>query len=71
MDDLDEEYEELREEHYEGLKDRKFLSYKAARERKLEINWRNQKPPVKPTFLGTKVTRLKSLELVVTCALGF
>eukprot|EP00127_Corallochytrium_limacisporum_P002957 Clim_evm4s144 gene=Clim_evmTU4s144 len=54
MDDIKEEYEELREEHYDGLKDRKFLSIEKARAHKQAIDW-SAKPPVKaPTFIGTR-----------------
>ncbi|RIB05894.1 5-methyltetrahydrofolate-homocysteine methyltransferase [Gigaspora rosea] len=54
-EDIAEEYEEIREDHYSTLKDRKHLSLNAAREKKFKIDWKNQAPPVKPSFIGTKV----------------
>ncbi|CAG8662459.1 3553_t:CDS:10, partial [Gigaspora rosea] len=54
-EDIAEEYEEIREDHYSTLKDRKHLSLNAAREKKFKIDWKNQAPPVKPSFIGTKM----------------
>ncbi|BFZ11644.1 hypothetical protein BsWGS_14683 [Bradybaena similaris] len=39
IEDIVEEYEEIREEHYETLKDRKYLPIEKAREKKLDIDW--------------------------------
>ena len=55
IDDLDDEYEELREEHYESLKDRRFVSYKTALESKYKIDWENDSKPIAPKFLGEKI----------------
>ena len=49
-------YAELREEHYAGLKDRKYLTIGKAREQKFQIDWKLPKNlPVKPKSLGVKV----------------
>lgn len=53
--DIREEYEELREEYYEGLEDKRLLSLEAAREKKLRIDWSLKPPTAKPKFLGTNV----------------
>ena len=50
--DIDEEYDEVREDHYENLRDKKYVSLEKAREKKYPIS---EFSPVKPTFLGTKV----------------
>ncbi|XP_070576417.1 methionine synthase-like [Ptychodera flava] len=54
LEDISEEYEEIREDHYDSLKDRKYLSIEKARDRKLRIDWRGSPNPVKPAFIGTK-----------------
>lgn len=54
LDDIADLYEDVRQDHYESLADRKFLSLCAARERSLKIGW-NKFTPTKPSFLGTKV----------------
>eukprot|EP00897_Mesotaenium_endlicherianum_P008500 jgi/Mesen1/7679/ME000401S07012 len=49
-------YAELRDEHYAGLEDRKYLTLAKARATRLEIDWKSPaNAPVKPAFLGTKV----------------
>ncbi|OBZ86866.1 Methionine synthase [Choanephora cucurbitarum] len=53
--DIREEYDEMREEYYEGLEERCLLSIEAARERKMQIDWLKHPPAIKPKFLGTKV----------------
>ncbi|KAI8787934.1 methionine synthase-like [Biomphalaria glabrata] len=54
IEELSEEYEEIREEHYESLKDRKYLPLSKAREKKLVIDWSKTPLPVKPSFIGVK-----------------
>lgn len=51
IQDLQEEYEEVRQEHYESLKDRRFTAYETAKNKKLVIDW-SRFQPVKPNFLG-------------------
>ena len=50
--DIDEEYEEVREDHYENLRDKKYISLEKAREKKFKVS---EFSPVTPTFLGTRV----------------
>ena len=50
--DIDEEYEEVREDHYENLRDKKYVSLEKAREKKFKVS---EFSPVTPTFLGTRV----------------
>ncbi|KAI7903626.1 methionine synthase [Cokeromyces recurvatus] len=61
-EDIRNEYDELREEYYESLGERRLLSIQAAREKKMVIDWIKNPPPTKPTFLGTKVYNDYSLE---------
>ena len=64
IDDINEEYEEIREDHYDGLKDRRYLSLAAAREQKMVLDWKQEKI-VKPSFMGTKVFKDIDLNTVV------
>lgn len=49
---------ELREEHYAGLQDRKYLSLAKAREARLSIDWKlPENAPVRPATLGNTVYR--------------
>ncbi|GAB0489918.1 hypothetical protein MMPV_001145 [Pyropia vietnamensis] len=52
--DVADEYEELREEHYSGLEERKYVSLATARERKLAVDFAKLPPACKPSFLGVK-----------------
>ena len=54
MEDIDETYSELREEHYSGLEDRKFFSLAETRAKKPVIDWSSVRPTV-PSVLGNKV----------------
>ncbi|VDN31543.1 unnamed protein product [Gongylonema pulchrum] len=53
LTDIAEDYEIVREEHYESLRERSFVPINLARERKLQLDFTNFKP-VMPTFLGTR-----------------
>lgn len=44
----------MREEHYEGLKDRRYLDYKEAVNKRFQIDWTKRKPVQAPSFIGTK-----------------
>ncbi|XP_033734273.1 methionine synthase-like [Pecten maximus] len=55
VEEVSEEYEEIREEHYESLKERKYLSLEQARAKKLEIDWNVEAPPVPPNIIGIKM----------------
>lgn len=54
IEDVAEEYEDIREDHYDNLKDRKYLPLNLAREKRLHIDWTDFRA-CRPTFLGTKV----------------
>ena len=64
MEDIRDEYEDMRAEHYDGLKDRKYLSLQAVRDLRCKINWTGYQPP-KPAFIGTKVWEGVDLETLV------
>jgi 5-methyltetrahydrofolate--homocysteine methyltransferase len=55
VDDIADEYEDLRAEHYEGLKDRRYLTLEKARSLAPKINWLSGPKPTKPHFLGSHV----------------
>jgi len=52
--DTREQYDEMREEHYASLADRKFLTLEKARSKALAPDWKAIPRPVKPKLLGTK-----------------
>ncbi|KAJ3125861.1 hypothetical protein HK098_008174 [Nowakowskiella sp. JEL0407] len=54
VQDINDDYEDMRAEHYESLKDRRYLKIEEARAKACFIDFKKQ-PPVKPSFLGTKV----------------
>ena len=54
MEDVDEEYEDIRQDHYDNLLERKYLSLVEARSRALKIDWSTSQIKT-PSFLGTKV----------------
>ena len=62
VQDVQELYGDLREEHYASLKERKYFPLAKARENKPAIDWVTHSPPVKPTFLGTKVFKVRKKE---------
>ncbi|ULU07259.1 hypothetical protein L5515_014902 [Caenorhabditis briggsae] len=53
LQDLNEDYEDVRQEHYESLKDRRFVALGKTREKKFNIDW-NKFSPVKPSFIGRR-----------------
>ncbi|CAF0738701.1 unnamed protein product [Brachionus calyciflorus] len=50
---ISEEYDEIRQDYYDTLKDRKYVSLSEARKNKLKIDWSDYKP-VEPQFIGSK-----------------
>ncbi|KAI8992259.1 methionine synthase [Pilobolus umbonatus] len=60
--DIREEYDEMREEYYEGLEERHLLPLERARQRKMKIDFVKNPPAPKPTFLGTKIFKNYPLE---------
>ncbi|CAN7939517.1 unnamed protein product, partial [Ixodes hexagonus] len=55
VDELRDEYEDLREDYFDSLKDKKYVSLEHARMNKLNLSWEGSHKPRKPKFLGTKV----------------
>ncbi|KAI8826927.1 5-methyltetrahydrofolate-homocysteine methyltransferase [Fimicolochytrium jonesii] len=54
VDDIADEYEDLRAEHYEGLKDRRYLTLDEAMKKRAKITWDQATVPCKPKFYGSK-----------------
>ncbi|KAJ6664657.1 hypothetical protein lerEdw1_006230 [Lerista edwardsae] len=55
FEEILEEYEDIRQDHYDSLKERKYLLLEQARKRGFCYNWLTKSKPVRPQFLGTKV----------------
>uniref|UniRef100_A0A8C8XHS2 Methionine synthase n=1 Tax=Panthera leo TaxID=9689 RepID=A0A8C8XHS2_PANLE len=55
FEEILEEYEEIRQDHYESLRERRYLTLSQARKHGFHMDWLSEAPPVKPTFLGTRV----------------
>ncbi|XP_077595443.1 methionine synthase isoform X1 [Stigmatopora nigra] len=55
FEDLKEEYAEIRQEHFDSMKDRRYLSLSHAREKALHIDWLSTTKPITPQFFGTRV----------------
>lgn len=51
LEDIKDEYEDIREDHYDNLKERKYLSIEKAREKKLNINWNDYRPSKPVLFM--------------------
>jgi len=54
LEDILEEYEEVREDHYENLREKKYFPLEKCRTLQTKINWATEANIVEPTFLGTK-----------------
>lgn len=55
IDEINDLYEEIREDHYASILEQKYVSLEDARKNRYTIDFQSQKRPVKPTFLGTRV----------------
>ncbi|XP_015218329.2 methionine synthase isoform X1 [Lepisosteus oculatus] len=55
FEEVTEEYEDIRQDHYDSLKDRRFLSLAQCREKGFHIDWHSHPKPVRPRFIGTHV----------------
>ena len=55
VEEILEEYEEMREDYYAGLEDRNFLSFDEAKEQKLAIDFSERPPAPAPKKLGLTV----------------
>nr|KAF6395490.1 5-methyltetrahydrofolate-homocysteine methyltransferase [Rousettus aegyptiacus] len=65
FEEIMEEYEDIRQDHYESLKERRYLTLSQARKNGFQIDWLSEPPPVKPTFLGTRVFEDYDLQRLV------
>ncbi|XP_039269050.2 methionine synthase-like [Styela clava] len=66
VQEIAEEYEDVRTNHYENLLDRVYLSLEKARENGLAIDWKKCREPTTPTFIGTKEFIDFNLEIVTS-----
>ena len=64
LDDVNDLYEDIRQDHYDSLAEKRFLSLEQARAKALKTDWSNYRP-VRPTFFGTKVFHNYCLEDLV------
>ncbi|XP_077201508.1 methionine synthase [Paroedura picta] len=55
FEEILEEYEDIRQDHYDSLKERKYLSLQQAKNKSFCYDWLAQPKLVKPQFVGTKV----------------
>eukprot|EP01064_Diplonema_japonicum_P035716 TRINITY_DN7827_c0_g1_i1.p1 TRINITY_DN7827_c0_g1~~TRINITY_DN7827_c0_g1_i1.p1 ORF type:complete len:1266 (+),score=360.19 TRINITY_DN7827_c0_g1_i1:50-3799(+) len=55
LEDTVDMYEEMRDEYWAGIKDRKYLKIEQARDKKLVIDFKASPPVCKPKFLGSKI----------------
>ena len=53
MDDIADLYEDIREDHYDGLTDKKYLTLEQARSKAFKTDWSNF-TPIRPSFLGDR-----------------
>lgn len=65
VSDLEEEYDELREDYYAGLEDRYFLDFDKAKKQKFQIDFDTNPVAPTPKQLGVSVIDTVSLEDVV------
>uniref|UniRef100_A0ABK0LMP9 Methionine synthase n=1 Tax=Rattus norvegicus TaxID=10116 RepID=A0ABK0LMP9_RAT len=65
FEEILEEYEDIRQDHYESLKERKYLPLSQARKHSFHIDWLSEPHPVKPTFIGTQVFEDYNLQKLV------
>ena len=65
VEDIVEEYEEIRDEYYETLRDRKYLTISAARSKAPAIDWAAEPPVCAPSFLGTRALNDIPVETVI------
>ncbi|KAL2077934.1 hypothetical protein ACEWY4_025619 [Coilia grayii] len=66
FEEVSEEYEEIRQEHYDSLKERRFLTLPLAREKGLRIDWLAEPRPVCPQISGTHVFDTYDLHKLVS-----
>lgn len=65
VEEIIEEYEEMREDYYAGLEDRYFLTFEQAKERKVTINFDQSPPAPAPKMLGvTLIDTVKIADVI-------
>merc|ERR1712238_294098 len=62
VQDIMEEYDEMREDYYEGLEERHYLDFDAAKKRKLQIDFDAVPPPPPPNNSGITVVDYVKLQ---------
>ncbi|KAG8444186.1 hypothetical protein GDO86_009390 [Hymenochirus boettgeri] len=62
LEEIAEEYEDIRQEHYESLRERRYLKLEEARNKGFNIDWSSHPKPVQPKLLGTRVYKNYDLE---------
>lgn len=65
IQDIKNEYEEVRREYYESQQEKTFVSLAKARNKRMKVSDWHKVPIVKPSFLGTKVFVEYDLEKLV------
>ncbi|XP_001378323.1 methionine synthase isoform X2 [Monodelphis domestica] len=65
FEEIIEEYEDIRQDHYESLKERRYLTLDQARKKGFHVDWLSEPPPVKPKFFGTQVFEDYDLQRLV------
>ena len=55
VEDVLEEYDEVREDYYDGLEDKVLVSFEDAKEKKLKIDWTIAPPAPRPNVVGINV----------------
>jgi 5-methyltetrahydrofolate--homocysteine methyltransferase len=61
---VNEEYEDIRSDYYESLKEKKYVTLEEARRNRLRLNWVEYEP-VAPTFIGRRTLKDYDLNLIV------
>ena len=65
LDAVREDYEEIRSDYYESVKDKKYVTLAESRKRKYKLDW-TEFEPVRPTFLGRRVLHNYDLRKLVS-----
>ena len=65
IQDIKNEYEEVRKEYYESQQEKSFVSLSKARNKKMKVADWHKVPIVKPSFFGTKVFVEYDLEKLI------
>lgn len=63
LEEINEDYEDIRIDHYDSLKDRVYLTHEQAKAKKLQLEF-NDNTIRRPTFLGTRTFKNYDLNLL-------